>query len=129
VSTRTRGFTLIELMIVVAVVAILAAVGFPSYTRYIINANRSAAQSQMMEIASRQQQFLLSDRSYATKTTLTGSGYTFPPELSNRYDYSINVGTGTVPAYTITFSAKGAQLGDGDLTLTSEGVKSPAGKW
>lgn len=116
-------------MIVVAIVAILAAVAYPAYTRHIIKSNRSAAQSQMMDIAARQQQFLLSDRAYASKVALQDSGYSLPTELGARYDFSVSVGTGTVPAFTVTFEAKGAQLSDGPLTLSSEGVKLPAGKW
>ena len=124
-----RGFTLIELMIVLAIVAILAAVAYPAYTRHIIKGNRSAAQSQMMDIAARQQQFLLSDRAYASKAALQASGYSLPTELGGRYDFSVSLGTGTVPAFTVTFEAKGAQLSDGALTLSSEGVKLPVGKW
>jgi type IV pilus assembly protein PilE len=128
-NQRNFGFTLIELMVVMAVVAVLAAVAYPAYTRHVIKANRAAAQAQMMDIAARQQQFLLSDRAYASKTTLIGSGYVFPTELSARYDFSITVSTATVPAFTVTFDAKGAQVSDGALTLNNVGSKSPAGKW
>lgn len=127
--TRQAGFSLIELMIVVAVVAILASIGYPSYTQYVVRSNRAAAKAQMLDIANRQQQFLLSNRAYASKTTLEASGYSLPTEVGGRYDYSITVGTDTVPSYTITFTPKGPQAGDGTLTLNSEGVKNPPGKW
>ena len=124
-----RGFTLIELMITVAIIAVLAAVAFPSYTEHVRKGTRRAAQAQMMELANREQQFLLSTRTYVPYTTITGSGYVLPNELVGSYTPTITVGTGTVPAYTITFTATGRQLKDGDLTLNSEGVKTPQGKW
>lgn len=126
---KTRGFTLIELMITVAVVAILAAVAFPSYTSYIKKGVRRAAQAQMLDIANRQQQYLLANRSFASYSTLTSNGYALPTELSGKYTPSIVVGSSTVPSFTITFTATGAQLSDGDLTFNSEGVKAPADKW
>ena len=126
---RQHGFTLIELMITLAIVAILAAVGYPSYTSHVKKSNRRAAQAQMLDIANRQQQFLLANKAYATKAQLTSSGYNVPTDLSSRYDYDITVGTGTVPAFTITFTASGVQASDGDLTFNSEGVKAPADKW
>lgn len=125
----SRGFTLIELMIAVAVVAILAAVALPSYQQYVIRGKRAAAQAEMMDIANRQQQFLLANRSYASKATLEASGYALPTEVSAHYTYDIAVGAGAVPSFTITFTATGSQASDGPLGLTSAGVKTPAAKW
>ena len=126
---KQRGFTLIELMITVAIIGILAAVALPAYTQYIIKANRSAAQAQMMDVVNRQQQFLLANRAYATKTTLEASGFALPSSVSSRYGYTVDVGTGTVPTFTVTFTPTGAQATDGDLTINSEGVKTPIAKW
>lgn len=126
---QIRGFTLIELMITVAIVGILSAIAFPSYNAYIIKSNRAIAKAQMLDIANRQPQFLVANRSYATKEQLETSGYTLPSELSGKYTFDVTVGTGTTPSYTITFRAAGAQLSDGNLTLNSDGVKTPADKW
>lgn len=120
---RQHGFTLIELMITVAIIGILAAVAYPSYTSYIVRANRSAAQAQMLDIANRQQQFMLANRAYATKGVLENSGYALPAEVRAKYSYTITVGTSAVPDYLITFTAIDSQASDGDLTLNSEGVK------
>ncbi|NWL75500.1 prepilin-type cleavage/methylation domain-containing protein [Pseudomonas taiwanensis] len=124
-----KGFTLIEVMITVVIVAILASIALPSYTQYVIRGKRSAAQSQMMDIANRQQQFLVANRAYASKAVLEASGYALPSDVSPNYSYTIDLGTGTVPSFTIQFTAIGSQTSDGNLSLTSEGVKSPSGKW
>ena len=126
---KQHGFTLIELMITVAIIGILAAVAYPSYTSYIIKGNRAGAKAQMLDIANRQQQFMLANRAYATKAMLTTSGYALPTEVSTKYSYSITLGTGAVPGYLITFTAIGNQASDGDLTINSEGVKTPPNKW
>lgn len=126
---KQHGFTLIELMITVAIIGILAAIAYPSYASYIIKGNRTAAKAQMLDIANRQQQFMLANRAYATRAMLTTSGYALPTEVSTKYSYSISLGTGAVPAYLITFTAIGSQASDGDLTINSEGVKTPPNKW
>ena len=128
---RRNGFTLIELMITVAVVAILTAIAYPAYTQFIIRSKRSAAQAQMMDIATRQQQFLIANRGYADDTALANSGYTLPAEVASSYSFTVTVSSSSsgVPTYTLTFTPTGRQASDGNLTLTSEGVKSPANKW
>jgi type IV pilus assembly protein PilE len=128
-SGKQRGFTLIELMITVAIVGILSALAYPSYTSYVRKGVRKGAQAQMMDIANREQQFLLANRVYADYATLTANGYGFPADLVGKYTPTVTLGTSTVPAFTLTFTATGTQLPDGTLTYSSEGVKAPADKW
>jgi type IV pilus assembly protein PilE len=123
-----RGFTLIELIIVTAIIAILASVAYPSYTKYVVRSNRTAAQAQMLDLANRQQQYLLANRTYATKAQLS-AGYTLPSQLDNVYSWDMTVGSSTAPSFTVTFTGIGAQAGDGALTYTHDGVKGPSGKW
>ena len=125
---QQRGFTLIELMITVAIVAILAKIAIPAYTSYIKKGVRRSAQGQMLDIANREQQYLLANRSYTNVLTNLG-GYSLPSELSGKYTPSLTVSASSVPAFTVTFQAIGSQLSDGDLTYNSEGVKAPSDKW
>lgn len=127
-----RGFTLTELLIAIAVVSILVSIAVPSYRQYIVRGKRSAAQAVMMDIANREQQYLLANREYADKETLEANGFSLPAEVRENYTWEIDVGESGPPSFVITFTGIGAQTADnspGPLTLSSSGEKTPAEKW
>jgi type IV pilus assembly protein PilE len=126
------GFTLVELMIVVTIVAILAVVALPSYDRYMERSRRADAQQFMMQMEVRQKQILLEQRAYATAPNalnVAGEGWTCgASDCQNRF-YTITFFGGvdnaaTPPSYLICAIPKaGSQASDGTLTLHSAGAK------
>ncbi len=128
-NNQNRGFSLIELVVTIAIVGILAAIALPAYSQYVIRAKRNAAMAQMVELSNREQQYFQATRAYATKAQLESNGYALPDEVSDRYTWDVTVGSGTVPTYTITFTGTGPQADDGALTLDQAGTKTPADKW
>jgi type IV pilus assembly protein PilE len=122
---KTGGFTLIELMIAVAIVGILVAVALPQYTGHLRKSRRAEMQAYMMDIAQRQKQYFIDNRGYAATTT-TLNGPTLPSDLTNYYTVTVATGTGT---FTITATSQGKQVLDGDLTVNEAGTKAPSDKW
>jgi type IV pilus assembly protein PilE len=131
-GARERGFSLVELLVVVVIAGILASIAYPSYTAHLVRANRSAAQSLMLDAAARQERFLLDRRGYTDVLGAGGLNLTLPAEVSTNYNIILAVDNGaTPPIYTIVATplAGSRQINDGALTLTSQGTKLPAEKW
>lgn len=132
---RYQGFTLIELMIVVAIVGILAAVGYPSYSEYVARTNRSAAQSYMLDVASRQEQFLLDARRYfctAPNTCANVLVLSVPGDVVKNYTVTVAAPNSTGAAsYLITATPINAQATKdtacANLTLDQTGTKGISG--
>lgn len=119
-----RGFTLIELMVTVAIVGILAAIAYPSYQNYMIKSRRASAQAHLMDIAQRQQQYLLDVRGYAAD--LATLNVTTPSNVSTNYTITIATPAGPPPTFTITATpiAGTPQATDGPLSINNTGVKT-----
>lgn len=128
-TRHSRGFTLIELMIVVAIIAVLAAVAYPTYISQIRKSKRAEAQATLVIVSARQQQMLLDTRRYVATTALLN--VSVPITVSKAYDITIAVGAATVPSFVATATPKGSQVADGCsvMSINQAGIKSPATCW
>lgn len=117
-----KGFTLIELMIVVAIIAILAAIAYPSYTQYKIRTNRAEVQSEMMNIAQRLQSYYVINHNY-TNAKLDNNDVNKDYPTSNAV-YTIKL-TGTAQTWVLTAEPKSSsiQSSNGNVILDSQGQK------
>ncbi|WP_354685730.1 type IV pilin protein [Cupriavidus necator] len=123
-----RGFTLIEVMITVVIIAILAAIAIPNYSRHVVRSNRAAIESFMLEVSSAQERYLVDNRAYAAN--LGALGMTVPAGLATRYDVTVTPNAAPPPGYSIVATPRGSQVADtdcGTLTLTSAGAKTASG--
>jgi type IV pilus assembly protein PilE len=137
-GSSQAGFTLIELMIVVVVIGILAAVAYPSYQDYVRRGKRSDAQQFMSEISSRETQYILDARAYTDKmgagglnmsrAGITCDDTTTPPKCtSSLYTFTISVdNTATPPSFDIQAAPISGtpQASDGTMHLLSTGSKT-----
>jgi type IV pilus assembly protein PilE len=137
---QQRGFSLLELMIVVAIIAIVAAIAYPSYMEFVVTAKRTTASSALLQVADKQQQFFMDNKSYTND--LTNLGFAANPLIINDEGesvasgdsasiYSISLSNVTATTYTATAAPQKVQA-DRDsecasFTITQAGAKGHTG--
>lgn len=136
---RQVGVTLLEMLIVVAVVSILAAVVYPSYTDYVVRSNRAVGKGALLEVAARQEQFFANNAGYGSGMARLGypSSYYVDRKggqgtaATGIYLVSVaNVTSAPIRDYTLTATRQNFQTRDtecGNLTLNERGVKGQTG--
>ena len=133
---KTHGFTTIEVLVAVAIIGILAAIALPSYLAYVQRGNRAQAKQFLSDLANREEQYRLDQRSYTTTIGAGGLATAPPNETSGFYTFAVAVagadclGVALPPlGYAITATAVGTQANDGNLCLDSLNQKTPTAKW
>jgi type IV pilus assembly protein PilE len=128
-ATHKRGFTLIELVVVIATLAIIMALAIPAYGRYSFRARRVEARELLMRVAAAQERFYTNFNRYAADP-ITGGGSLGISDTSEHGYYKVttaNGPTGDNQSYVLSVDPQGAQASDycGTMTLNNNGAKTP----
>ncbi len=128
------GFTLIEVMIVVAIIGILAAIAYPSYVRYVQKSRRTDAKTALLDLATRQERYFTMNNTYAATAPNLGYGTSsaFPLDVltSGTTFYQLNVTASSSTGFTATATPVNAQASDtlcGTYTIDQLGTQSSSG--
>lgn len=126
-NSKNQGITLIELMITVAIVAILAAVAYPSYSRYVLTSHRTEAKSALIRISNLEERYFMDNNAYGNLFNLGMTATSGATTLTTDGGYyTISVAT-SAATYTLTATASGSQASDTDcqsLSIDQSGLKS-----
>lgn len=129
-KNNIAGFTLIELMITVAIIGILASIVYPSYVDSVTRSNRTEAQRELSRIANLQEQFYNDFRRYTND--MTELGLNADPFVTDLGHYSLDA-TINNATFTLTATPLGTQLSNDTacpaLTISETGQKSPSTCW
>jgi type IV pilus assembly protein PilE len=126
---RKRGFTLIEMMVVVAVIAILASIAIPSYQNYLFRARRADGREMLQRIASAQERFYTNRYRYTDDLT-TAAGLNLGTTNSEAGHYTIGIVVAADgQSYTLTATPQGSQATDAcaNLTVNNVGARGYSG--
>ena len=131
--SRSRGFTLVELMITVVVIAILSAIAIPSYRGYVQRSKRSEATVALMQIQASQEKFFLQNNAYVTTTANLSAappaGLGIPATTSDG-NYDLTLAAAAPGGYTATATATSTQADDAKcqtFTINQNGVRTATG--
>ncbi len=129
-NNNNKGFSLIELMIVVAIVGILAAIAYPSYQDQMRSGRRSDGQAELLRIQTLMERHYYDNGTYAVLSGLTAFSTNIVDSPEDFYKISVVTATATCPiasCYVLQAVAQGTQTADGNLTLSSTGIQT--GNW
>jgi type IV pilus assembly protein PilE len=123
--SRVKGFTLIELMIVIVIVGILAAIAIPSYENSVKKSKRADAQSALLTFANAMERYYTTNGDYSGATASGVYVNQVPTDGGTKYyDLSVTVPTTLPDTYTLLATPTGSMSGDGKLKYTSTGIKT-----
>ncbi len=126
---RMRGFTLIELVVTMAIVAILAAIAIPSYENYLFRARRADGREMLQRVAAAQERFYTNRNQY-TNDLITAAGINLGTANSEAGHYRITIAVdATNQSYTLTATPLGVQAPDAcaNLTVNNVGARGYSG--
>ncbi len=127
--TKQKGVTLIEMLIVVAIIGVISAIAYPSYQSYVLKGHRTQAMGDMVKVQLNLEEHFTQNSNY-NSPVINGSTCSICDSDNDRYTFSLS---SAANSYTITATAKADKGQDqdecGNLTLNQNGAGTPADCW